>query len=440
MAASASAAAARRESVEDAVPDPGVAQIAGNAEDEQTQSYIRARNAGGSKATSDSASAAKAVEGCWHSFKACGRAVYESQDWINLAMLCIILVAIVLLMVLTKFGVVLVPLVLLPSILAFSVYPYFRPSDWSKDERRKEHLRQLDQLFVRAFCIAGTVGFVISLTIETLLTAAFVSILFSAEAVKEARNAFAARFSGKETSTPVGVHLDLGVSTIVFLLLSAFIASACSEEGIKAFVVRFNMCGRVRPDGSGAGKSRMIAPACGQPDHLRTLRVTTLLLVAAAIGLATMENMVYTIEDSSSLERAFGTVFARSLVALPMQIVGGIFTAASFSTSDFAPLAERWGWPMCLLRAILFHGTYDVLNLVTPMILKRGFSVDSEVVLTLVNFAVALTTVIVGAFLAFRSFRDAEQAIKQYTKLAEKDAADKYDRLRSDSKTPLLPA
>lgn len=345
-------------------------------------------------------------------------ALWASVDLLNSFMIVALIALVVILMATSVKRLILVPLVLLPAILLFAVYPFFRPSAWAADKKREDHLRQLDNLFVRSFCVAATTGFVVSLTLETLLTSGFVAVLFSAEAVKEARNAFMARFTGQETSAPVGVHLAMNFTTLAFVVLTSYVASATVEELVKAAVVRFNCCGRPSMRGSRTG-SALVGAACGQPDHLRTPRATALLMVAAAVGMATMENMVYTLEDSSTLERGLGTALARALIALPMQVVASVLTAASFSRSDFAlTMEDRWSWPMCLARAILFHGTFDLLVLGAPMLLQLTGA--SELVLTVVNFIVSLTTVLIGAWFAYGAFDQALVAVSASSHSAAK--------------------
>ncbi len=386
----------------------GGSPAAGGAAGAGEGAFAAPRPDRGSKAPGSSSAAAAGAEGCWATSRDWLAYLLGAMSMMNIVLILLFAACVIALMVTSLNRLLLVPLALLPALATFLLYPHFRPN-WEATPTQKEHLKQLDNLFVRSFCISATAGFVISLAIETLLTAGLVSVLFSADAVKEARAAFAARFSGKQSSAPVGVHLSLSVATVVFLFLTSYLASALVEETTKACFVRCSCCGRPASRGSRPGK--LSAVACGQPDHLLTPRATALLLWSAAVGFATAENLVYTTEDSGSLEKGLATVLARTAIALPMQLVGSMLLAANLARRDFTRSAEmKQSWPMAMLGPVIFHGTFDLLVLSLPMILGRlGMT---EVWLTVVNFVVSLTVVVVGAVFAFTNFQSSLEFVR----------------------------
>jgi len=362
--------------------------------------------------------------GCLSSTGAWFASLWSAMSLLNLVMILGFLALVVGLMVTSLNRLVIVPLTLTPAIILFAVYPMFQPPSWKASEAMREHLNQLNNLFVRSFFLAATLGFVVSLLVETLLTASFVAVLFSADAAKEARLAFAARFSGQKSSAPVGVHLTLSFATVLFVILTSYVASALVEELVKGCVVRASCCGRVanfsRP---GSGRSRRFTSvACGQPDHLLTPRVTALLLVAAAAGMSTAENLVYTFEDSGSLARGVATALARSFISLPMQLVGSFLLAANLARRDFtSDESRRMSWALALVGPVLFHGTFDLLVLAAPMVLGRAGL--GETWLTVINFIVSFVIVAVGAVSAGYEFSGTLDHVERERKEASLGAA-----------------
>eukprot|EP00470_Lotharella_oceanica_P001488 CAMPEP_0170172406 /NCGR_PEP_ID=MMETSP0040_2-20121228/5636_1 /TAXON_ID=641309 /ORGANISM="Lotharella oceanica, Strain CCMP622" /LENGTH=362 /DNA_ID=CAMNT_0010413049 /DNA_START=26 /DNA_END=1114 /DNA_ORIENTATION=+ len=123
---------------------------------------------------------------------------------------------------------------------------------------------------------------------------------------------------------------------VIYSLFAAFFVAALCEESLKYYlVVEF-------PNGT---------------KNVRTAYGIVVLATAGALGFATLENIGYVFQDSSS--SSFAVAIMRALLAVPLHAATGMIIGLSIAKA----LMDRTN-PICwkvLWLPILLHGTYDGL-------------------------------------------------------------------------------
>lgn len=229
------------------------------------------------------------------------------------------LIASVMLLAAPLSSIVLLPFVALPPLLVgyFGYVRTLRPllGDAADDDLV---LRVFAAGFVPAAAVASLVEF-------------FVGIIIFLMCFGE-QFAGAARASEPIDGDGGGGGVDVtgrGVTTIVYLLLSAFITAACVEEVIKVGVVRSPCC-CCAPERA-CCIQRQIA------DPQRQAYMTMSLVPAAAVGFATVENLLFVINFLAlrgGLGESVLVAVSRGALSLPIHAICGAFSGLRLTIRD----------------------------------------------------------------------------------------------------------
>ena len=141
----------------------------------------------------------------------------------------------------------------------------------------------------------------------------------------------AAQLAGEDASIPRGISPGLkewllGEMTprvLLFLIFTSFCVAACVEESLKWCMLRVTLC---------FGNHEY--SCCLQPRGRRPARSTLVLMVAVAAGFSLIETLLYIRAAPSDVESQVVTAVLRSCSALPLHIIGGLWTGVRLARRD----------------------------------------------------------------------------------------------------------
>lgn len=293
-------------------------------------------------------------------------------------------------------------IVFLPPVLMLR---YLR--DKSKLTARSEEREPWDRI-IRFFATGFVPAAIITMIVELLLSILFIVLCFQGNMQEgvDIMSGMSGESSGDGESAGAQEPTQ-SFGLYAFLLLTAFVTAATTEEIAKAMILRFAVC----PS----------KPCCVQEHEERINPRTTLLyLVAGAVGFSTIENILYTWGGTLTQATPFLVVLVqglvRALVALPTHTLCAGMTAARLVHRDrqlreLPNPRDAPSWLWVLFPAIFVHGTYDAQAMVLSVALDGVVDDVAGLVIILVT---SLLMLFLGAWVFWH----------QWNKYAERSGSD----------------
>ena len=253
---------------------------------------------------------------------------------LSIAFLCLVAVPPLVLIIVDWPNVLVLPLVALPVAgLGLALY-----GCWLRDEPGAAQ----DDLCVRLFCAAFAHGAAGALLIEACL-----SLLFGLMCLSEQLGAL---LKGLATDPQGGALLKEAAALRsspgfwIFLVLTAFVTAATTEEIIKAAIVRLTCLPHTGDVGGGREYALCVQRRRAYGSPRARAAATLALFLAAALGFAAAENLLYIFAEtlaSPPFTNSLATVghkaaiaAVRGLVSLPVHCVCAAFTALRLAVRD----------------------------------------------------------------------------------------------------------
>ena len=246
---------------------------------------------------------------CWGR---CPRFSYISTAFISIWGL----IGLILLLV-SSWNWLLLPLVLLPAGIIF-YFLYWRNLRIGLGDAKDDDL-------VLRMCAGGCVpGAGCALLAELILGLIFFAICYGSQVSAYAQEK--AKHEGDPTWEDPGLNLAYDGRYFLNLFLNAFITAALVEESIKAGMVRCQVC---------CGPDRACCLQRPLPDPKKQAYMTIALVVAASVGFSTMENLIYVLTtDTDGLGWSVLLALTRGIVSTPVHAICGGFTGFRLTIRD----------------------------------------------------------------------------------------------------------
>ena len=211
----------------------------------------------------------------------------------------------------------LLPLILLPAGVIF-YFIYWRNLRIGLGDAKD------DDLILR-MCAGGCVpGAGCALLAELILGLLFFAICYGSQVSAYAQER--AKHEGDETWEDPGLNLAYDGRYVLNNFLNAFITAALVEESIKAGMVRCQVC---------CGPDRACCLQRPLPDPKKQAYMTIALVIAASVGFSTMENLIYVLTtDTDGLGWSVLLALTRGIVSTPVHAICGGFTGFRLTIRD----------------------------------------------------------------------------------------------------------
>eukprot|EP01006_Ploeotia_vitrea_P015988 TRINITY_DN46419_c0_g1_i1.p2 TRINITY_DN46419_c0_g1~~TRINITY_DN46419_c0_g1_i1.p2 ORF type:complete len:429 (-),score=186.42 TRINITY_DN46419_c0_g1_i1:775-2040(-) len=245
----------------------------------------------------------------------------------------------------------------------------------------------------------GYMGAFSIMAVEMALSSAFALLCFIWQ-LGDIQNALESADADDDEQDPTSrfvLRHDFGFFT--FLVLSAFVVAACSEEGLKYYLAQ-----RIKQ---------------WQPGY-RDRHGFVFYSVASALGFATIENLLY-ISSAASEDGVVGGMILAAIRSLtPLHVMTGYIIGVGIVRRDL--MGERLSLWRILAVPVLAHGAFDCVLMVGPPALEGVISEDALIGF-LIGCIVALL-IALGVYMWYLRntyLKSSPQVAAQLTSIASSD-------------------